>query len=199
MSTPTHPSSLEHLASADPKTRARGANEVFKRARATFTPEHDLLDRFREALRIEWQQVGPTRQALVEPLVTTLTQEESLLTIEIAAMALATQGEDGLTALLPLLHHDDFAIRSKAVIAIGLLDRSARWAVPVLRRALMDEPVWLVMADLVRALGRIAGKEAEATLLSLLAALERARPKDEALCQVVLESLASLRLAETSE
>jgi HEAT repeat protein len=172
---------------------------VFKRARASLSPEHDLADRFREALTVEWRDVGPSREALVNPLVTTLTQEENLLTIEIAAMALATQGEDGLTALMAVLGHDDFAVRSKAVIGIGLLDRSARWAVPLLRRALVDEPVWLLTADLLRALGRIGGQEAEATLCAVLDGLDKTRPRDEALCQVALESLAAVRLAEALE
>ena len=186
---------LEKLASADSTTRSQGAMGVFKRARATLSPEHDLADRLREALSVEWREVGPAREGLVGSLVTTLTEEEGLLTIEIAAMALATQGEDGLTALMPLLEHKDFVIRSKAVIGIGILDRSARWAVPILHRALRKEPVWLVTADLLRALGRIGGQNAEAALCSVLDLLEKARPRDEPLCQVAIASLATVRLS----
>jgi hypothetical protein len=43
-------------------------------------------------------------------------------------------------------------------------------------------------------LGRIGGKEAETTLVSLLAELEQATALDEELCKMALGSLAGLRL-----
>lgn len=187
-------SSLEDLASPDSATRSRGASRMFGLALKELSDEHDLLDRFSIALSAEWRAVGGPREALVPGLVTTLTEEKSLLTIEIAAMALAAQGEDGLTALVDLLDHRDFAIRSKAVIAIGLLDRSARWAVPTLIRAISRESVGLVVADLIRALGRIGGTEATNALVALLANLDQAANPDDGLKADVVRALAHARL-----
>ena len=189
-------SPLESLASTDPVERARGARRVFQRTLGELSDDHDLLDRFKVALAVEWREVGANRERLVSGLVTTLTEDQSLLTIEMAAIALAAQGEDGLTALVDLIDHPDFAVRSKAVIGIGVIDGSARGAVPILVRAISREPVWLVVADLVRALGRIGGREAGDALVSILAELDSADNPDLALKGEVMRALANVRLQD---
>lgn len=186
-------SNLDKLASAEAKNRARGAQGILASVASAFSEEPAArLDQMREALLAEWRRVGARREELVTPLVATLTTDRSLLTIELAAMALATQGEDGVTALIDLLHHRDFAVRSKAVIAFGLLDQTSRWAVPRLVEALSREPVWLVSADLVRALGRIGGGNARAALASLIERLHMAEEKDDALLKEAATALANL-------
>ncbi len=100
----------------------------------------------------------------MKKLATTVLTDEGLLTIEIAAIALATEGEDGLTELLRWRSHRDFAIRSKVAIGVGSLGPRASWTVPTLVRWLSREPMDLIQADLVRALGRIGGRDAMAAL-----------------------------------
>ena len=185
-------SALENLASPDPAERFRGARQVFQRTLGE--DDHDLLGRFKVALAVEWRETGADRERLLSGLVTTLTEDENLLTIEMAAIALAAQGGDGLTALVDLIDHPDFAVRSKAIIGIGVIDRSARWAVPILVRAISREPIWLVVADLVRALGRIGGREAADALVSILGHLDSGDNPDLALKGEVMRALANVRL-----
>src|SRR5687768_14877874 len=116
----------------------------------------DSLDSLRLALESEWAAIPlDKRGALVGPLVRTLLEDESPLVVEIAAAALATQGEDGITSLLEHMEHSDFCVRSKVAIGAGLLTNSARWAIPRLVRAVMVERMSLVSGDLVRAISRI--------------------------------------------
>lgn len=117
---------IRQLASDDPAARNRAVSLLFARARASQGPEGDLADGFRNVLRAEWEALDAfQRLALLEPLVRNfLSREIDLLTMEFTAMALVWQGEDGATEIVSCLDADDFVIRHKAAIAIGLLDRS---------------------------------------------------------------------------
>ena len=154
-------SKLEMLASSDPQRRGRAAFAITMQSCVGDDAEDDPGGALRLFLENEWSAIAlEKREGLVKPLVTTLLEDESLLVIEIAASALATQGEDGITALLEHIDHPDFCVRSKVAIGTGLLNKAGRWAVPRLLRAASTERVPLVRGDLVRAINRIENADA---------------------------------------
>ena len=91
----------------------------------------------------------------------------TLLTLEIAAAALALEGEDGVTELLSLGTHAEFETRSNVAVSLSLLGRSARWPVPTLIRFLDREPVEWIGRQIIWTLGQIGGREAIAKLQDL--------------------------------
>lgn len=159
---------LEQLASSERSARGKGTMGLFFLSSQRSAATDNLEDDIREVLECEWAKLPNRGAHFVEGLHQTLLEEEGLLIIEITAMALATQGEDGLTTLLSSNDSGDFAIRSKVAIGIGILRSQARWAVPTLLRRLEREHVPLVFSDILRALVRIGGSEAEEGLALLL-------------------------------
>jgi hypothetical protein len=155
-----------------PADRRAAANRLFSLGRgvapATVTPTERLAKVIEEA----WHTTKIARADVVAGLAETVRNDPGLLTIEIAAASLALEGEDGVTELLALCGVADSSIRSKVVLGLSLLERSARWAVPALIRSLEREPVDFVTELIVHALGRIGGRDAVAELERLLADAE---------------------------
>ena len=121
-----------------------------------------------DVIQADLDTLGSLAAALIPGWCRALLEDEDLLVNELAAVALALQGEDGATELLTHLDHEHFAIRSKVVIGFTALGRHARWAVPSLIRAHSEEPTWYVRSLLIQCLGRIGGSRAVAALESLL-------------------------------
>jgi hypothetical protein len=144
----------------------------------------DVEQRFGVVLEEAWDGVREDRAALVQALALVVQTDPSLLTIELAAWALAVEGEDGATELLSLARHRDFSIRSKVAIGFAMLGRRARWAVPALIRALEHEPVDYVARCLLRTLGIVGGPEA-------IQALERIISTNWELADAAREALAA--------
>src|SRR5690606_14871884 len=110
------------------------------------------------------------------------------------AMALVLQGEDGATELLPYLASGEFALQHKAAVAFGLLDRSGRWAVGAILRALEVESQSLIVYNLVHALGRIGGAEAVAALEAMYTSARRSPGADDALVKELEAGLVLARI-----
>jgi len=112
-------------------------------------------------MRREWQALGSAGAERVRWLDQAMRVEDSLMAIELIAVALGVQGEDGLVSLLDLLGHHDFSIRHKAAIGLGAAGGAARWTVPAIARHLEREPVGMVTMSLLISLMAIGGPRAE--------------------------------------
>src|SRR5690606_12361302 len=124
------------LGGPDPADRRRATASLFTRVGRSRASAGGLMDGLRSVLLDEWEALGPRSPLLVAPLALAFREEPSLMTLEMIAMALVLQGEDGATELLPYLASGEFALQHKAAVAFGLLDRSGRWAVGAILRAL---------------------------------------------------------------
>jgi hypothetical protein len=159
--------------SSSPEERRAAATALLSECRAVAPQGPSTQERLAIVLEETWREIPNSRPQLVAGLVHVVRTDPSLLTIEVAAGALALEGEDGVTELLTLGTQADFAIRSKVVIGLSLLGRSARWAVPALIRFLDRERVEYVARLIVSTLGRIGGREAIAKLKELASVAER--------------------------
>jgi hypothetical protein len=157
---------------SSPKERRAAAIAIVSQSMTIGPRATPASERLAIVLEEAWRDTQAPHGELSAGLVETILTDPGLLTIEIAANALALEGEDGVTELLTLGRHPDFAIRSKVVIGLSLLGRSARWAVPTLIRFLEKEPVEYVARLIIATLGRISGPEAIATLERLASAAE---------------------------
>ena len=126
------------------------------------------LKRLAIVLEDAWRDTRAPRAEFVAGLMKAVRTDEDVLTMQVAAAALALEGEDGVTELLTLGTHDEFAIRNTVAIALSLLGRSARWAVPTLIRFMDREPLEYVRQHVTTTLGQIGGREAIAKLEELL-------------------------------
>jgi HEAT repeat protein len=149
--------------------------------------EVDATDTTRAVILMEWRALGARGGLLVGPLLHVLRSDSSLLTIEVAAIALALQGEEGASEIVHMLQSADFVMRHKAAVALGVLDGAARWAVPSLLTALQREGEPLVVINLVNALGRIGGTRAQQAI-QILYARERAAAQPDTSMLEALES-----------
>lgn len=170
-----------------PEQRQRGCMSLLSPRRA-IAPTADPERRITTVIEEAWRGAGDERPALVDALARVVPTDPNLLTIEIAAWALALEGEDGATELLPMARHEDFSVRSKVAIAFCQLGRSARWAVPALIRHLENEPVGYVAGCLIHTLGRVGGKEAKCALERIAA--DAAAEMDWDLAEAAKEALA---------
>ena len=159
---------LRLLASGDGDSAWAGTEYLCQHAEGRAGPQTAFQDRLTIVLNQAWRELPRPREKFVEGLANAARADQSLLVVEIAAAALALEGEDGATELLALLGSQDFAIRTKAAFALELLGRSARWAVPALVRALSKEGHDYVAHVVVRALERIGGEEANRALRRFL-------------------------------
>jgi hypothetical protein len=164
LSTPSPEQPLAGLMANDTAARGSAAFHACELVVPPADSDQGLTTAIVQLFDDAWRRFSGDRWAAVKKLATTVLTDEGLLTIEIAAIALATEGEDGLTELLRLRFHRDFAIRSKVAIGVGSLGPRARWAAPALVRWLSRETMDLIQTDLVRALGRIGGRDAMAAL-----------------------------------
>lgn len=113
-----------------------------------------------------------------------------LVVVDACSMALVTEGEQGLSALVDLLDHEHAGIRNMAFLGIGLLDRSSAWALPQLIRALSEDPAGTKKSTIIFALGQIGGAEAKATLQSLVEHLTASEGENQTLLRATEDALA---------
>jgi hypothetical protein len=190
-----HRSLLAEAADPSPEVHRAALAELMNLVRQSGRPESDFFDIVREILLREWEQLGTESAALVDPLVARFTSPDtSMLDMEIIAPALALQGEDGLTELIAFLHSDDFVLRHKAAVGLGVLGRSARWAVPTVIRALYAESQPLVRRNLLHVLGCIGGPIAVDTLENIYSKLRESEKPDPVTLEAVEGALASARI-----
>jgi HEAT repeat protein len=153
---PVEANKIKKLASNDRLLRASAALAVRDHPSEGKNAADDTTDVLTRILETEWSTIPlDGRKALVDRLVSVLLEDEDPLVREIAAAALATQGEDGCTALLDHIDHPDTYVRSKVAISLGLLNSSANYALPRILHAATTERDSLVRGDLVRAMSRI--------------------------------------------
>lgn len=183
---------LWNLAGPDARERFRAARALLARARR-YRDKEDYYGSLRLVLDQEWDSMGPVRRFLWAPLASAFRIEPQLIGMEVMAMALASEGEDGLSELIGLLESDDFIFRHKAAVGFGALGRTERWAVPVLLRALKREPESLIVSNIVAALGRIGGQKAEGVLEALYAQQRASDQPDPLLVQQLEEALSHAR------
>jgi hypothetical protein len=143
------------------------------------------LEPFRFDLEEAWRGIAPPRGELVAGLVEVVRRNLILLspevpTAQVAAAALALEGEDGVTELLKLVTYDDFLVRGKVAAALSLARPSIRSAVPTLIGALDREPLEYVQRRIIATLGQIGGQEAIAKLEDLASAAQFAGSWDRA-------------------
>ena len=187
---------LWNLAAPDARARVSAVGRLYTRGRTLEPNATNYVDRLGSVLLEEWRAVGTRSPLLVAPLVQALCQDPALHTMEVIALALALQGEDGVTELVELLDTSDFAVRAKAANAIGALRKSARWAVPKLLRALQAESNGIVTFSLLNALGRIGGKEALAALEAMYSAQCESAAPDQHVIDALEDALALARVKE---
>jgi HEAT repeat protein len=155
---------------------------VTEHASETKDAADDTTDALRRVLENEWSTIPQDdRNALVDRLVKVLLEDENPLVREIAAAALATQGKDGLAALLDHIDHRDSWVRSPVASSLGLLNGSANYALPRLLGAAAAERDSLVRGDLVRAMSRIDDPALFPSLIELLTRLD-GTPDFKVLC-----------------
>jgi hypothetical protein len=141
-----------------------GTNSAY-RARGSLALCHQWKPQtLKNTIESAWRELGEPGQQLVPDLVRTIVTESACSPVEIAAMALGLQGEDGLTELIALTRHGDFVVRWSAYLGFELAGPSARWAIPTLLRQLRIEQQPLHTDAILRALGTIGGSEAIAFL-----------------------------------
>jgi HEAT repeat protein len=144
-----------------------------------------------------WRASELDRQDLVQRLARKMADPiTNLLEVNLIAYALASAGEDGVTALLDLLSHKDFAVHGYAAEGLGSLDNRARWAVPALCRALERSYTQWSADIIVRALGNIGGDQAIAALQSLAASARGVESPTHHLVQGLEAALASAFLQD---
>lgn len=120
-----------------------------------------------------WAEIGSGRIAIIAALVEAIQNlTTDLLTVNALAYVIAAAGEEGVTELLPMLRHPDFAVRGYAAEGLGSLDSAARWAVPALIDALAEEEGW-PWSIMLRALGNIGGRDAVTALEAMMADARR--------------------------
>lgn len=160
---------VEALASGDRLLRASAASAVKNHASEGKDAADDTTDALRRILEDEWSTIPlDCRRALVDRLVRVLLEDENRLVREIAAAALATQGEGGRSALIDHIDHPDACVRSKVAFSLGMLNSSGNYANPRLLHAATTERDSLVRGDLVRAMSRIDDPVLFPSLLELL-------------------------------
>lgn len=184
---------LWNLAGPEARERFRAARALLTRAREHRDKE-DYYGSLRLVLDQEWTSMGPMRRFLWAPLASAFRDEPQMIGMEVMAMALALEGEDGLSELFGLLESDDFVLRHKAAVGFGALGRTERWAVPALVRALLQEPQPLIASNIVAALGRIGGEEAVGVLEGLYAQQRASDQTDALFVQQLEEALSHARI-----
>lgn len=199
MRPPIERTTIQNLVSSDRQVRASAAEAIAARSREGRHAAEDPSDSLRLVLEQEWREISVDgRQALVDPLVRTILDDERPLVMEIAAAVLATEGHDGLTALLAHLDHTDSSVRSKVAGGAGLMNESARWALPRLFDAATTERVSVVRGDIVRAISRIENPMLFAVLTELLSR-EDGTPGYEELVSQVFSAVRDRRRREWPE
>jgi hypothetical protein len=184
---------LWSLAGPDTAERFRAARALLTRA-GRYRDMKDYYGSLRVVLDEEWNSLGPVRRFLCDPLASAFRVEQQMIGMEVMAMALAVEGEDGLSELLGFLESDDFVFRHKAAVGFGALGRTERWAVPVLMRALRRESQPLIVANIAAALGRIGGADAVIALEALYAQERASDHPDKLLVQQLEEALSHARI-----
>jgi len=198
------PSLLEDLVTGSPERRLEAAQTLAAKVDLALVPEQDPLDSIRDVLDAEWVRVGSDRSRLVEPLVSVLTEFPQTLLGHAAASALATLGEDGVTALAALLTHSFFPIRFIAAEGLAVAGQRARWVTrqSIIHSLALDDR-WLANTNLVRALGRIGGEESLQLLASLTKTVHRiweGRPeRQQQMWPALMAALSEARLKEVLE
>jgi hypothetical protein len=152
---PSPAAALRDLAGTDSPLRERASMALCSRWKPL--PLKDTIEG-------AWRELGERGQQLVPDLVRTMVAEKDCLPVLIAARALGLQGEDGLTELIVLTRHGDWAVRWCAYCGFELAGPSARVAVPTLIRRLPTEHQPLSIDAILRSLGTIGGKDAIAYL-----------------------------------
>lgn len=191
-------SNIEMLASRDARGPPAGAFGILKRAQSE-SPGLETTEGMVEACRAEWREIESGRAELVSAILRTLMTYRDIVVAESCAMALATEGEQGLSALIELHNHEHGGMRNMAFLGLGFLDRSSRWALPQLLRSLSQQPVGSAKAGIVFALGHVGGIEAKAALSSLVEQLKGSERKDQALLVGAEEALARCQSQEAPE
>ena len=186
---------LWSLAGPDPELGGQAVGNLMRLARDGERSELDISDALKQVIEREWNALGRYGRHLVTPLAEILRQDEGLMRIELAAMALALQGEDGIAELLELLGSDDFVLRHISVAGLGLLDQRGWWAVPKLLRLLAEEPQPLVSINIVQALGRIGGTGAVAALATLYKESRESGASDTLLTEALERALSKAAAA----
>ena len=190
---------IQNLAFNDREVKARAAEAIVVRSRGSGRAAQDPSDSLKLVLEEEWKEISiDGRQALVDALARTVLGDERPLVMEIAAAALATEGHDGLTALLTHLDHPDSSVRSKVACGAGLMNDSARWALPRLFKAATTERVSHVRGDIVRAISRIEDPMLFAVLTELLTQ-EDGTPGHKELVSQVFSAVRDRRIREWPE
>jgi hypothetical protein len=117
-----------------------------------------------DTIESAWRELGEQGQELVPELVRTMVTEQGCMPVEMAAMVLGLQGEDGLTELIALTQHGNWMVRWSAYLGFELAGPSARLVIPTLLRRLRTEEPPISVDAILRALGTIGGSEAIAFL-----------------------------------
>lgn len=181
---------LASFATSDTDAQHAALMNFSRYVRVATQDKFDSTDVYRITLLEAWSELGPAGADLIEPLKEIIRRDPSLLKVEFACWALATQGEDGITELLDFLESGDPAIRHKALTGVGFLGRGARWAVPRLLRIMKEEQNALVVDSIIGALGSIGGTESMRALQRLREANpDRAERIDGALRMAAIEDL----------
>jgi hypothetical protein len=184
---------LWNLAGPDAGERFRAARALLTRA-AGYGDTTDYYGSLRLVLESELDSLGPVRRCLWASLTSVFRVEPEMIGMEVMAIALAIEGEDGLSELIGFLESDDFIFRHKAAVGFSALGRTERWAVPLLMRALDRETQPLIVANIAAALGRIGGTDAVAALEALYAEQRASEHPEHLLVQQLEEALAYARI-----
>jgi len=118
---------VRRMGDPDPETRVAAAGAFY---------DGD----WRAECRTHEAALAAAADRLVPNLVTVVLEEEGLMTIEAAGIALAFCGPKGIGALLRLLQHEDVVgVRFAAACGLSFLDARAAWALPRIVGALEEE------------------------------------------------------------
>jgi hypothetical protein len=188
-STPSRVLNIEMLGSSDPRGPGAAAYGILTRAQSDY-PDLETREGMVQVCRAEWRETESRRAELVAAILRTLMTYRDVVVAESCVMALATEGEQGLGALIELLNYEHAGMRNMAFLGFGFLDRSSRWALPQLLHSLSEQPVGSAKAEIVFALGRVGGVEAKAALSSLVEQLKWSEKKDLALLDWAQDALA---------
>ncbi len=192
-------STIRNLASADRDIRERAAETITVRVHEATHGALDPSDCLRLVLEEEWEGISlEDREALVNQLVQTVVEEQRPPVRQIAAAALATLGAHGITSLLDQLDHPDPTVRSTVAISVGLLNKSAKSALPLLLHAATLEHDPVVRGDLVRVMSRIDDPELFPSLIELLTLMD-GTPDAKMLGAQVLAAIRDRRRREWPE
>jgi hypothetical protein len=197
MSSSPASNTLVGLASSVTQVQTGAAEEVMRRARNVLPAGLPTHLRIAAVLEEDWRSLQGSREPVISALASAMSDAKTdLLVVNILGVALATAGEDGVIELVPLLSHEVFWIRAYAAFGIGSLERTSRWAVPLLLRALDGPPSDWTAYTIIRALGTIGGRHATSALESMAGQHRHVLPPDQHLLQALEEALASARLQE---